>query len=134
LLLAEFGDGVLQRWGFFIPAILRNMLPAILSILLPAMTLKKRSRRHATKSTRDDPAVSCKCERPGGTQRRTLDAGPSHPARVQRQPAGCSRRPCPPTHRSPHTFFPPPTTPLHWKGRRQQRRRPFPFIKYADPF
>src|SRR5690606_12308720 len=29
LLLAEFGDGVLQRWGFFIPAILRNMFPAV---------------------------------------------------------------------------------------------------------
>lgn len=38
--MAEFGDGVLQRWGFFIPAILRNMLPAILSILLPAMTVQ----------------------------------------------------------------------------------------------
>src|SRR5690606_35012428 len=38
LLLAEFGDGVLQRWGFFIPAILRNMFPAVLSILVPAMT------------------------------------------------------------------------------------------------
>ena len=34
LLLAEFGDGVLQRWGFFIPAILRNMFPAVLSILV----------------------------------------------------------------------------------------------------
>src|SRR5690606_37698087 len=29
LLLAEFGDGVLQRWGFFIPAILRKMFPAV---------------------------------------------------------------------------------------------------------
>src|SRR5690606_29727509 len=34
LLLVEFGDGVLQRWGFFIPAILRNMFPAVLSILV----------------------------------------------------------------------------------------------------
>src|SRR5690606_29978221 len=38
LLLVEFGDGVLQRWGFSIPAILRNMFPAVLSILVPAMT------------------------------------------------------------------------------------------------
>src|SRR5690606_18615189 len=38
LLLAEFGDGVLQRWGFFILAILRNMFPAVVSILVPAMT------------------------------------------------------------------------------------------------
>src|SRR5690606_21963718 len=32
---------------------------------------------------------------------------PSHPARVQRQPAGCSRRPCSPTHRSPPYLLPP---------------------------
>src|SRR5690606_11916147 len=44
LLLVEFGDGVLQRWGFFIPAILRNMSPAVLSILVPAMTLPSPSR------------------------------------------------------------------------------------------
>src|SRR5690606_38569916 len=38
LLLVEFGAGVLQRWGFFIPVILRNMFPAVLSILAPAIT------------------------------------------------------------------------------------------------
>src|SRR5690606_4258586 len=56
LLLAEFGDGVLQRWGFFIPAILRNMLPAILSILLPAMTkdAERRQRQQRRQALYDE--------------------------------------------------------------------------------
>src|SRR5690606_8850667 len=80
LLLAEFGDGVLQRWGFFIPAILRNMFPAVLSILVPAMTgpgLHAISSASSSRSLRDATRL------------------PVHHACMHRRPPECAVSPRP---------------------------------------